>query len=69
MFPKYPFNETDMGQGYGRGEEDIAMRFAVISDIHGNLPALDTVVEDAKKNRADGFLFAGVSASVVGKRV
>ncbi len=35
------------------------MRFAVISDIHGNLPALDAVAEDAKKNHTDGFLFAG----------
>ncbi len=35
------------------------MRFAVISDIHGNLPALDTVVEDAGRNLTDGFLFAG----------
>lgn len=35
------------------------MRFAVISDIHGNLPALDTIVEDAERNHTDGFLFAG----------
>ena len=35
------------------------MRFAVISDVHGNLPALDTVLEDAEKNNVDGFIFAG----------
>lgn len=35
------------------------MRFAVVSDVHGNLPALNAVLEDAEKNNADGFIFAG----------
>ena len=26
------------------------MRFAIVSDIHGNLPALNAVIEDAEKN-------------------
>ncbi len=33
------------------------MRFAIISDIHGNLPALDAVLEDA--NNIDNFIFVG----------
>lgn len=35
------------------------MKFAVISDIHGNLPALNAVIEDAAKENVDCFLFAG----------
>lgn len=35
------------------------MRFAIISDIHGNLPALNAVIEDAEINNVDHFLFAG----------
>ena len=35
------------------------MRFAIISDIHGNLPALDAVLEDAKNNNIDSFIFVG----------
>lgn len=35
------------------------MRFAIISDIHGNLPALDAVLEDAKNNNIDNFIFVG----------
>lgn len=35
------------------------MRFAIISDIHGNLPALDAVLEDAKNNNIDCFIFVG----------
>ncbi len=35
------------------------MRFAIISDIHGNLPALNTVIKDAEKNNIDCFIFAG----------
>ena len=35
------------------------MKFAVISDIHGNLPALDAVLEDAEKNNVDSYIFAG----------
>lgn len=35
------------------------MKYAVISDIHGNLPALEAVLEDAEKNGADSYIFAG----------
>ena len=35
------------------------MKFAIISDIHGNLPALDAVIEDAEKSGVDSFIFAG----------
>lgn len=35
------------------------MKYAIISDIHGNMPALQLVLEDAQKNSADAFLFAG----------
>lgn len=35
------------------------MRFAIVSDIHGNLPALNTVIEDAEKSNVDNFIFAG----------
>ena len=35
------------------------MKYAIISDIHGNMPALKLVLEDARKQGADAFLFAG----------
>lgn len=35
------------------------MKFAVISDIHGNFPALSACLEDAEQNGADCYLFAG----------
>ncbi|MBR4085221.1 MAG: metallophosphoesterase family protein [Lachnospiraceae bacterium] len=35
------------------------MRFAIISDIHGNLPALELVLEDAEKNKVDTYIFVG----------
>lgn len=35
------------------------MRFAVISDIHGNFPALRACLEDAGQNNADCYLFVG----------
>ncbi|MCM1120700.1 MAG: metallophosphoesterase [bacterium] len=35
------------------------MRFAIVSDIHGNLPALNAVIEDAGKNNIDTFIFVG----------
>ncbi len=35
------------------------MKFAVISDIHGNYPALKAVLEDAKNQGISHFLFAG----------
>lgn len=35
------------------------MRYAILSDIHGNLPALEAVLQDARAQGADHFLFAG----------
>lgn len=35
------------------------MRLAVISDVHGNLPALNAVIEDAEREHTDQFIFAG----------
>lgn len=35
------------------------MKLAVISDIHGNLPALETVLKDAKSNCVDNYIFVG----------
>lgn len=35
------------------------MRLAIISDVHGNLPALNAVIEDAERNNVDYFLFVG----------
>ena len=35
------------------------MRFAVVSDVHGNLPALNAVIEDAERECVDYFIFIG----------
>ena len=35
------------------------MKYALISDIHGNLPALQTVLTDAEKQGVEQFLFLG----------
>lgn len=35
------------------------MRFAIVSDIHGNLPALNIIIEDAENNNIDSFIFVG----------
>lgn len=35
------------------------MKYAIISDIHGNLPALESVLQDAKRNNVDAYIFAG----------
>ena len=35
------------------------MKYAVLSDIHGNLPALQAVLEDAKQRNIDHFIIAG----------
>lgn len=35
------------------------MRIAVISDVHGNYPALVKVMEDARSNQVEQFVFAG----------
>jgi len=35
------------------------MKYAIISDIHGNMPALKLVLEDAKQQGVDGYLLGG----------
>ena len=35
------------------------MKYAIISDIHGNYPALKLVIEDALQQGAQQFLFVG----------
>ena len=35
------------------------MKYAVISDIHGNKPALDAVLDDASQKGITDFIFAG----------
>ncbi len=35
------------------------MKIAIISDVHGNYPALLAVINDAIKNNVDHFIFAG----------
>lgn len=35
------------------------MKFAIISDVHGNAPALRLALDDARRQGAEGFLFAG----------
>jgi predicted phosphodiesterase len=35
------------------------MRYAIISDIHGNLTALNAVLEDCKNQKIDRYLFLG----------
>lgn len=35
------------------------MKYAVLSDIHGNLPALEAVLRDARSRGAEHFLFLG----------
>lgn len=35
------------------------MKYAIVADVHGNAPALRHVMEDALRNGAQGFLFAG----------
>ncbi len=35
------------------------MKYALISDIHGNLPALKAVINDARENKVDHFIFLG----------
>ena len=39
--------------------EKEVMRYAVLSDIHGNHPALLKVLEDAKRRKIDHFIIAG----------
>lgn len=35
------------------------MKYAIISDVHGNYPALIKVIEDANLNKVDRFIFLG----------
>ena len=35
------------------------MRYAIVSDIHGNLTALDMVIRDAYEKGVDSFIFVG----------
>lgn len=35
------------------------MKYAIISDIHGNLPALESILQDAKRNNVDAYIFVG----------
>ncbi len=35
------------------------MRIAVLADIHGNLPALETVLSDIRAENVDGIIVAG----------
>ena len=35
------------------------MKYAIISDIHGNLPALNEVIDNARKNGAESYIFVG----------
>ncbi|MBQ2955832.1 MAG: metallophosphoesterase family protein [Clostridia bacterium] len=35
------------------------MKYAIISDIHGNMPALRLVLDDAKAQGAEGFILGG----------
>lgn len=37
------------------------MKYAVISDIHGNMDALDAVLSDAEKQSADIFSLPGIT--------
>ena len=39
------------------------MKYAVISDIHGNMDALDAVLSDAEKQSADIFLLSLIHIS------
>jgi predicted phosphodiesterase len=40
------------------------MRIAVLSDVHGNLDALDAVLADARSQGADGYWFVGDYAAI-----
>ena len=40
------------------------MKYAIISDIHGNLPALELVMKDAKENNIDADYFLGIESGI-----
>lgn len=35
------------------------MKYAIISDIHGNLPALNIILQDAQHQNVDAYIFSG----------
>ena len=35
------------------------MKYAIISDIHGNFPAMQAVLKDVKEQEISSFIFAG----------
>ncbi len=35
------------------------MKYAIISDIHGNLPALNAVLEDARNHDVEAYMLVG----------
>ena len=37
----------------------MATRFAILADIHGNLPALDAALADIKRHKPDRLIIAG----------
>jgi putative phosphoesterase len=37
----------------------LTVRLALLADIHGNLPALEAVLDDAEQHRVDGIIVAG----------
>jgi predicted phosphodiesterase len=37
----------------------LTVRLAVLADIHGNLPALETALDDARQHKVDGIIVAG----------
>ena len=47
-----------MQEGGGRMASQLR-KFAVVSDVHGNLPALNAVLDDAKSRGISEFVFAG----------
>ena len=44
---------------HGEREKMTTKRYAVISDVHGNLPAFETVLADARERGVDGYMIAG----------
>ena len=51
-----PSNERSLTQGTERRR---AARLAIVSDVHGNLDALNAVLEDAREQEVDGFVNLG----------
>lgn len=40
------------------------MKYAIISDIHGNYMALQKILDDAKANKAEVYIFVGITVWV-----